>query len=1055
MHSSNVGFGRRLCVSVVAPVLLAAAGAAAQTVEVTPPGSGVSASTSDTNLPANVVDNNLATRWSGNGDGASLQLDLGTVHTVAFVRVAAYSGNARRNLFDLQTSVDGAAWSTALPGASTGGGTTAEETFDFADTPARYVRYIGHGATLNAGGTSTWNSVTEMSVFAVSAAPTPTPTATPTPTVTPTGSSPATPTPTPTATPTSTPGNPEITPPASAVTASTHDGNVPGNTVDGSLATRWSANGDGQWVRFDLGSSKTVTHVRVAFYSGNVRQSRFDLQVSADGASWTNVLTAAASNGTSTNEETFDFADTSARYVRYLGHGNSVNTWNSVTEVSIFGGDCTDCPTPVPTVTPTPTSTPTPTPRVTPPPDPSDVKYHLTARPWSALDIPDSEYLDRIEGIVRYEATLQDASGAIIDPVANQEWQYATPYFANALGVLLNYGRANDLLSKGVLAMNHVTSQMSQGNAAIPQQHGNFFVAPMADALQLYQPFVSSTQLQTWRGRMQRPIAELTKTDPHNWRSYAMKGQWARFVAGLVTRSAAVAYIEDGWVNTQRARLQSAPWHLYHDTSSDPDSFAYDAAARSNLLEMISAGYDGASAAEIEGLLRRGNRSALLLQDPTGQAAAGGRSGDHTWNDVYAGLVFQRMALREQAAGNDRLAGAFHRAASLALRSIERWRSTPGYYYVTKNRFDPSLRVRYATYSQLTNYNGNVVYHLSETLRLRGGAPAEQPAPAEIGGYAWVPDAEFATAFANAGGLQVEAGLRGSTALRFGLYWSALGITRVSRTGWDSRLGPSDGIRDAAGNGVSYAPTFLEGTTWVRLASVPDRYQATFSSSLTHPLLVRGRLSYAPKPGMTGPTFTDDLVVTPDGVLSTVTSSAGSYGVTWPLLVNDGSALTVSVGSHVASVKYPTRTDEQAYIALHASPTLTNLTNVRSSYGDLRPVRVVSGGSNVQTFIYPRSGSDPTAESVRTSFTRSGGDFSTILGRVAGSLYVGRTSAGGVGTSLDLDGDGTPDVTFSTSCGFILQLQNGVVTAVEADRAVSGVVQGRNVSLAAYSPMQF
>src|SRR5688572_27664056 len=31
----------------------------------------------------------------------------------------------------------------------------------------------------------------------------------------------------------------EVTPTASAVTASTHDGNVPGNVVDNSLASRW------------------------------------------------------------------------------------------------------------------------------------------------------------------------------------------------------------------------------------------------------------------------------------------------------------------------------------------------------------------------------------------------------------------------------------------------------------------------------------------------------------------------------------------------------------------------------------------------------------------------------------------------------------------------------------------------------------------------------------------------------------------------------------------------------------------------------------------------
>lgn len=161
----------------------------------------------------------------------------------------------------------------------------------------------------------------------------------------------------------------EVTPGSSGVSASTHDGNLPANSVDNSLSTRWSANGDGQWIKYDLGSTMTVAYVRIAVYSGNQRQARFDLQLSTDNSNWTNVLTGALSNGTQTSEQTFDFADTPARYVRYLGHGNTVNMWNSISEVSIFaagGTSPTATPTPTPTRTPTPrpavTATPTPTP---------------------------------------------------------------------------------------------------------------------------------------------------------------------------------------------------------------------------------------------------------------------------------------------------------------------------------------------------------------------------------------------------------------------------------------------------------------------------------------------------------------------------------------------------------------------------------------------------------------------------------------------------------------------------------------------------------------------
>jgi hypothetical protein len=307
-------------------------------VEVTPGAAGVTASTNDGNLPGNTVDNSLSTRWSGSGDGAWIRFDLGSVRTVGHVRVAAHQGNLRRNRFDVQVSLDNMSWDTVRAGAQTSGTTTAEEEFDFDDVPAQWVRYLGHAATLNAGGTSPWNSVAEVSIFAL-ASVTPTPTPTPTPSVTPTPTPSPSATPTPTPTPTSTPMYVEVTPGASSVTASTHDGNVPGNTVDNSLATRWSANGDGQWIQIDLGTVRTVGHVRIATFSGNTRRGRFDLQVSTGGGVWTNVLGAALTSGSTTAEETFDFDDVPAQHVRYLGHGNTdpdKSTWNSVSEISVF-----------------------------------------------------------------------------------------------------------------------------------------------------------------------------------------------------------------------------------------------------------------------------------------------------------------------------------------------------------------------------------------------------------------------------------------------------------------------------------------------------------------------------------------------------------------------------------------------------------------------------------------------------------------------------------------------------------------------------------------------
>ena len=340
--------------SVLACLLALPASAWAQTyVEVT---SGATASTNDGNLPANAVDADLGTRWSGSMDGAWLQLDLGVARTIGFVKVAVYQGNARHNIFDIQV-LNGSTWTT-VHSATSSGTTTALETYDFTDVDARFVRYLGHGATLNAGGTSTWNSVSEMEVFAV----VPTPTATPLPAITPTPTS----TSPPSATPTPTPGLVKL---SATATASTDDGNVPANTLDGSLTTRWSGNGDGAWIQYDLGTTNTVGLVKIAVYNGNSRQNRLDLQVSGTSSGpWTTLLANVSTSGTTTQLETFDIPDSAARFVRYVGHMSNVGTFNSVTEVEVWGAACPTC-TPPPTPTPTATSiapTPTPTPTATP-----------------------------------------------------------------------------------------------------------------------------------------------------------------------------------------------------------------------------------------------------------------------------------------------------------------------------------------------------------------------------------------------------------------------------------------------------------------------------------------------------------------------------------------------------------------------------------------------------------------------------------------------------------------------------------------------------------------
>lgn len=126
--------------------------------------------------------------------------------------------------------------------------------------------------------------------------------------------------------------------PVAAVTASADDGNAPANAVDGNLATRWSASGAGQWLQLDLGSPVQFASVGIAFYSGTSRIAYFDLSASMDTVQWAALATGLQSSGATLDLETFATPVTEARYVRVTGHGNSVNAWNSITEVAVYTG---------------------------------------------------------------------------------------------------------------------------------------------------------------------------------------------------------------------------------------------------------------------------------------------------------------------------------------------------------------------------------------------------------------------------------------------------------------------------------------------------------------------------------------------------------------------------------------------------------------------------------------------------------------------------------------------------------------------------------------------
>lgn len=117
------------------------------------------------------------------------------------------------------------------------------------------------------------------------------------------------------------------------VTASSDDGNVPGNTNDRDPDSRWSAEGSEQYLQLELDREQWIDAISLLFYSGNLRANYFDLEVSTDGEHYQRVITGAASKKQDPNRtETFTFEPVRAKYVKYIGHGNELNAWNSIIE---------------------------------------------------------------------------------------------------------------------------------------------------------------------------------------------------------------------------------------------------------------------------------------------------------------------------------------------------------------------------------------------------------------------------------------------------------------------------------------------------------------------------------------------------------------------------------------------------------------------------------------------------------------------------------------------------------------------------------------------------
>lgn len=86
----------------------------------------------------------------------------------------------------------------------------------------------------------------------------------------------------------------------------------------------------------DLGEIKEVKAIGLYFHEATRRRSFFDIYTSKDGVQWTKMIEMGANSGTIDDFEYFHLRD-SARYIRFVGHLNSINHYVNVKEVTVYG----------------------------------------------------------------------------------------------------------------------------------------------------------------------------------------------------------------------------------------------------------------------------------------------------------------------------------------------------------------------------------------------------------------------------------------------------------------------------------------------------------------------------------------------------------------------------------------------------------------------------------------------------------------------------------------------------------------------------------------------
>lgn len=434
-----------------------------------------------------------------------------------------------------------------------------------------------------------------------------------------------------------------------------------------------------------------------------------------------------------------------------------------------------------------------------------------------------ADYLPLIAGNVDLFKAHQNRDGAIIDPYEKRERQYSTPAFALCAATLLAEARRDDLRDPALRALTFSLEALAGRTTA--DNHADFYIPLVIHARRRLKGHAPRETYDHWTRLLEGLVPENTYRDTTagaNWNVVNIAGECLRRKDGLVPsaqEAAHAAYLERCFAR-QEARYTK--FGMYEDPNAP---LAYDAFPRLWLEDVLADdAYAGAHRARLQDFLVLGGLSTLLLLSPSGEWASGGRSAHHQWNEAEVAVISEINARRWQAAGRSDIAGAFKRAARLALTSMRRWQRPSGELWIVKNRAEPGLRHGYEGYSFHSQYNLLACAMLAIAHARADDGIAERALPSESGSYVFDLRDTFHKICAAAGGVYVLLDTAADA------HYNATGLLRVHKAGV-----PLSPFSDNAAPRRAYGPPgdrtqagIVPGLAWQETPGAPWRALADF-----------------------------------------------------------------------------------------------------------------------------------------------------------------------------------------------------------------------------------